>query len=41
MKIDSEILSIINEIPWFEKCGNRTEILLNYKYKFGDYKNRG
>ncbi len=34
MKIDSEILSIINEIPWFEKCGNRTEILLNYKYKF-------
>ena len=34
MKIDNEILSIINEIPWFEKCGNRTEISLNYKYKF-------
>lgn len=34
MKIDNEILSIINDIPWFENCGNRTEISLNYKYKF-------
>ena len=34
MTIDNDILSMINEIPWFENCGNITEITSNYNYKF-------
>lgn len=33
MKVDSEVIEIINNIPWFDNCGKLCRLDLKYGYE--------